>query len=245
MSAANWYADPTGRHAQRYWDGQRWTGHVAGADGVQAEDPQPLDASTSPPGAPTATQPSAAAPAPGQVHENWSAPAPAEAAPAAATTSTSGGFSVTPGLILSAIGAVATLVAMLALDWLDVGVAGGLTGEGGGISDINDIVSLTGPFSPDVLFLSEWFFSFGWIVALIAAVAALATSFVSALKLPVAAVCALSAAWAVVATFDVASTLEDDFGMGTSFDPALGLWVGVGGLVVAAVGALISKPATS
>ena len=26
---ANWYADPTGRHAARYWDGFTWTPHVA------------------------------------------------------------------------------------------------------------------------------------------------------------------------------------------------------------------------
>lgn len=25
---SGWYADPTGRHAQRYWDGTRWTDHV-------------------------------------------------------------------------------------------------------------------------------------------------------------------------------------------------------------------------
>lgn len=252
MSAANWYADPTGRHAQRYWDGQRWTGHVAGADGVQAEDSEPVDPATPPPGTPTAAapapapapQPSAAAPAPGQVHENWSPPTGAAAAPAAVgTTSSSSGPAVSAGLIVSAVGAIATLVAVFVLDWIDVGIAGGLSGEGGGIGDIDDILGLPG-FSPDVLFLSEWFFSFGWIVALLAAVAAVVTSFVSAIKVPVAAVCALCAAWAVVATFDVASTLEDDFGMGTSFDPAIGLWVGAAGLVVAAVGALISKPAT-
>lgn len=26
---AGWYADPRGRHEQRYWDGQAWTSHVA------------------------------------------------------------------------------------------------------------------------------------------------------------------------------------------------------------------------
>lgn len=35
---ANWYPDPTGRHGQRYWDGQQWTEHVF-SDGVQAVDP--------------------------------------------------------------------------------------------------------------------------------------------------------------------------------------------------------------
>lgn len=32
-SPAAWHGDPTGRHQQRYWDGQRWTDHVA--DGGQ------------------------------------------------------------------------------------------------------------------------------------------------------------------------------------------------------------------
>jgi uncharacterized protein YxjI len=35
---AGWYPDPFGRHESRYWDGQRWTGHVA-SHGRQAVDP--------------------------------------------------------------------------------------------------------------------------------------------------------------------------------------------------------------
>jgi len=36
--AAEWYADPMGRHQYRYWDGATWTEHVAD-DGVQSDDP--------------------------------------------------------------------------------------------------------------------------------------------------------------------------------------------------------------
>jgi len=36
-----WFADPTGRHDHRWWDGAAWTGHVADA-GVAGKDP--LDA---------------------------------------------------------------------------------------------------------------------------------------------------------------------------------------------------------
>lgn len=39
----DWYRDPTGRHEHRYWDGQRWTEHVADA-GVQTADPVAADA---------------------------------------------------------------------------------------------------------------------------------------------------------------------------------------------------------
>lgn len=35
-----WHPDPTGRHDHRWWDGQRWTEHVADA-GVAAVDPLP------------------------------------------------------------------------------------------------------------------------------------------------------------------------------------------------------------
>lgn len=40
---ANWYPDPTGRHGQRYWDGEQWTEHVF-TDGVQGLDPLELAA---------------------------------------------------------------------------------------------------------------------------------------------------------------------------------------------------------
>lgn len=49
MSDARWAPDPTGRHAQRYWDGQQWTEHVADAAGGQSVDPlegPPQDAPT-------------------------------------------------------------------------------------------------------------------------------------------------------------------------------------------------------
>ena len=38
LPPAQWYADPTGRHAHRYWDGTQWTPNVAD-DGRTAVDP--------------------------------------------------------------------------------------------------------------------------------------------------------------------------------------------------------------
>jgi hypothetical protein len=35
---AGWFADPSGRHEFRYWDGQRWTMHVSDR-GTQRVDP--------------------------------------------------------------------------------------------------------------------------------------------------------------------------------------------------------------
>jgi len=42
-SPAAWHPDPTGRHEHRYWDGERWTEHVAD-QGVATTDP--LDGAT-------------------------------------------------------------------------------------------------------------------------------------------------------------------------------------------------------
>ena len=39
---AGWFADPTGRHAYRYWDGSRWSSEVADG-GVQSQDPLQSD----------------------------------------------------------------------------------------------------------------------------------------------------------------------------------------------------------
>ncbi|MFL6206380.1 MAG: DUF2510 domain-containing protein [Acidimicrobiales bacterium] len=67
--AARWEPDPTGKHDHRYWDGTRWTGHVADA-GVASTDPyEPAVVSpdaptgvTRIPGDDTATFPTVAAP---------------------------------------------------------------------------------------------------------------------------------------------------------------------------------------
>lgn len=38
-TSASWQPDPTGRHAQRYFDGEQWTEHVADAAGNASSDP--------------------------------------------------------------------------------------------------------------------------------------------------------------------------------------------------------------
>lgn len=39
LPPAGWHPDPLGRHAQRYWDGQQWTEHVADQAGNMSTDP--------------------------------------------------------------------------------------------------------------------------------------------------------------------------------------------------------------
>ena len=39
LPPAGWHPDPLGRHAQRYWDGQQWTEHVADQAGNMTTDP--------------------------------------------------------------------------------------------------------------------------------------------------------------------------------------------------------------
>ena len=38
LSSGGWFADPTGRHDKRYWDGSAWTSRVEDG-GTQGEDP--------------------------------------------------------------------------------------------------------------------------------------------------------------------------------------------------------------
>ncbi len=51
-SSARWAGDPSGRHAFRYWDGSRWTDHVA--DGAVA--PASVPETTEAPGTPAVTE---------------------------------------------------------------------------------------------------------------------------------------------------------------------------------------------
>ncbi len=48
-AAGRWYADPTGRFAQRWWDGGRWTADVVLANGQQSADPASLPDPPPPP----------------------------------------------------------------------------------------------------------------------------------------------------------------------------------------------------
>lgn len=61
---AGWHPDPTGRHHQRYWDGNGWTDQVADASGAIEVDPVAVAASSLDPAPTTAIPTVAAAAAP-------------------------------------------------------------------------------------------------------------------------------------------------------------------------------------
>jgi murein DD-endopeptidase MepM/ murein hydrolase activator NlpD len=73
-TSTGWFADPYGRHLRRYFDGQRWTAHVADGRGRQFQDPHPCE-----------TRP--AAPETTSVEPNISRPGWVYAAAAGGTTS--------------------------------------------------------------------------------------------------------------------------------------------------------------
>lgn len=64
MRVASWQSDPLHRHELRWWDGERWTGHVSDA-GVNGDDPVQMDGTTP---APAVTSPVVAL----QPHRHWS-----------------------------------------------------------------------------------------------------------------------------------------------------------------------------
>ena len=77
-AAPGWFQDPTGRFAQRYWDGTTWTAAVCGpAGGAPQHDPTEVPSSLPPPPPPA---PPAPAPSPGAREP---APPPSQPAPTA------------------------------------------------------------------------------------------------------------------------------------------------------------------
>ncbi|MGH9187325.1 MAG: DUF2510 domain-containing protein, partial [Acidimicrobiales bacterium] len=80
MSQPGWYPDPTGRNAQRYFDGNNWTDQVVTPSGGQTTDPvsgpasapssgpapgsEPTQAFATPPAAPPTAAPPPSTPPP-------------------------------------------------------------------------------------------------------------------------------------------------------------------------------------
>lgn len=100
---ADWYDDPLGRHAKRWYDGQNWTANVLRTDGSPAHDSLATVPGSVPPAEPTLPPPPTDA--------RSTATAPTSAAP------TSGGHATALGV--AAVGFLAITLSMFGLDWTD------------------------------------------------------------------------------------------------------------------------------
>ena len=239
MSAGAWHPDPMGRFAQRYYDGQAWTEHVVDAAGNQHRDPL----------TPAAT-PTAATTSPG---------------PASAGGSTPGQPS--PALIMSGAGLLAVVVATFALAWVSFTVSFGPERESESFdrSEVAEAVNddipselrgmgLGSSSLPEANVPTTLYFTFGWILALVAAAVSVGTHFAPQLKMAVAAACGVAAVWHLVALLGAVSFIDSVLGgfargsgmggmLNLDVSIAIGGWLMLAGLVLAAVGAALSKPA--
>jgi hypothetical protein len=143
MPEPGWVSDPSGRYHQRYFDGVRWTDHVAdeyGRRGVDPVDTVPRTVSGPPTGGISRPGYGDVRPPPGA---GWT--------PAAAGESSHG--LTLPGIVAMS-GAAVTIIAIVALPWFrDVRVA-----QVGGVP-LGAVLKVS------------WFES-GWIVALVAVIVA-------------------------------------------------------------------------
>jgi hypothetical protein len=130
MTNAGWYPDPTGRHQQRYYDGERWTdtaadGQATVTDPVQA----PPAAAPAPPPPPAAAPPPPAAvpppPAAAPPSADDAAPPPPPPPPVAPVAS-GGGTGQQPWYRRGwAIGVAAALVLVLVIGGVVLATGGG------------------------------------------------------------------------------------------------------------------------
>jgi Protein of unknown function (DUF2510) len=260
-----WYPDPFGRFARRYHDGRSWTEHVADQQGTQLSDAAPLAAPTqaSAPAAPAASypqpaaggggwQPPGAAPGgawgqpsggyaqPGQQaygqpgQQGWGQTATGYAgAPGAAVTSA--GVSGFIGVIVAGVGALLVFIGVLALDWYE-------ETSRSDVADVLDFIDDAGG-SPNVL--STTFFKFGWILALLVAIAAVVASLMkpTVLRIVGAALSGLLLLWTLFGWLNFNAYINNDANQRALGFPdvslGIGGWITIVGFLLLAVGAFI------
>lgn len=261
MSTAGWFSDPTGRFAQRWYDGAAWTGNVVGASGSVVIDPLPQQDTPYPP--PQAT-PRAAPEAP---------PVPAAtsvAAPSTATTQTQpqwtmpgqqqqwGGpdqwgqqqwgqpqapgwqqpqgsraprYAPGIGLLVSLVGVVCALLSLFVLKWVD--------GDKGKFLDLSKNARNLGsdhfPFNEASYLYAAWagFVLFGLVIVLVV-FAGIPLPRNSAGNTYARVIGAVLAGGAAVLQ---ANTIAQVFKGATS--PEAGAWLGVAGYLVVVVGLVL------
>lgn len=234
MPEPGWVRDPSGRYHQRFFDGTKWTDHVADEYGRRGVDPVEAIARAGgavgggTPG--TGLLPATVSTAP--------APRPAAATPLSRGTSATG---LQLGTLVALVGLVLALVSFVFLPWFDGFRA---------VGEINSLRSALGSGATDVPRFGVWessFFDAGWLVAVLAGVTtthALATSSATPPVRPwlslAPAVCLV---WAVVGTMMLRGWLEDvarPIGGGApSF--GYGLLVGLAGMIAIAVAPLLPE----
>lgn len=105
-SRGGWSADPSGRFAQRYYDGANWTAHVVGANGQTVSDPLPPQPVPYPPPRTDTDRPT---------HQPAHQPYPPSGAPAPARLRYRPGL----GLAVGLVGLLLTALDLLVLPWND------------------------------------------------------------------------------------------------------------------------------
>lgn len=210
---ADWFPDPSGRFAQRFFDGSGWTEHVVGASGTTVSDP--LTGSFPPPPPPTAAPPQP---------PYQQAPSPT-APPASRSLSWVGVSIAGVGLLLAAL-------SLYALDWAD----------GASVGDLRDGLPDTLPDGlpfADVLSLTylRWgglLLLLGVVVALVAVGVAISRRDGDGARLLGAVVAGTAAA---LHTITVVRLFR-----APGVDPAIGAWVGTIGFLAVVVGLAIAAP---
>ncbi len=209
MPDPGWVRDPSGRYQQRYFDGTRWTEHVADEYGRRSTDPvenaQRQAYAPSAPAAPAGYTGPGTAVAPYQ--QAATPPAPAS------TTSAEPALELSPRSIVGAVGGLIALFAIVLCPWFED----------------TRIVQLLGVFDGGLLKVT--YFETGWIITIVAVFIAVGAAIRSTpvsprwlASIPVG-VCTV---WAVVGTITLKSDLT-----GISF--GFGFFVAVVGLLAATV----------
>src|SRR5690606_31198473 len=116
-----WVRDPSGRYAQRYFDGTRWTEHVADEYGRRSTDPvENAQRQVMPPvahAAPPAAAPPGSAWAPYQPAAPVSAPSPAPSTAATPAQQPDPELEISARSIVGVVGGLVALIGIIACPW--------------------------------------------------------------------------------------------------------------------------------
>jgi len=264
-----WYADPTDGHAQRYYDGTRWTEHVVDADGARTLRPPPgAPAAAQAAGRQWATQPAyGQAPAAEPQQQQWAAqPAYGQASAAepqqqqwqaqpdygqagyspstygAAPAEVQRPFTLTVGLIVAVVGAVLLLASLFALDFITFTA----TAPGGAEESVS--MSLGDLRSDDLIDTSQagragQYIEFGFIIGLIPLVGAVGWSaFQHRAEPDHPGGRAVTAVTILILAWHLMAMFLWDNEPGVSTSPAIGAWLGVVGYLALAASSWLPHP---